>query len=136
MKKISILISALLLSGGILTIASESSPDNGGDSSTPKTTKTVPLTHKPGSRKGRPTKSRTIEGSLVIVNGQLYMTLPLDNYPLDVEIADASGIGGYWNGTFMDPNSCSMLFDGEEGNYEITITDSEDSVFVGYFTLD
>ena len=134
MKKISILISALILSGGILTIASESSPNNGGNS--PTTSKKLSLIHKPSSRKGRPTKSRTIEGSLMIVNGQLHMTVPLDNYPLDVEIADASGIGGYWNGTFMDPNSCSMFFDGEEGNYEVTITDSEDSVYIGSFSID
>lgn len=135
MKKLLILTSGLLFSSCLSATASESNGDNGNPPSSPPPQKTIWL-NKSGKRQGHPTKSRRIEGFLQVVDETLYMVLPLTTYPLQVEIGDESGFSGYWNSIFIDPNSCSMFFDGGVGTYEVTITDSEDSVFVGYFTID
>lgn len=71
-----------------------------------------------------------------IADGQLYLELPFDNYLVDVEVELLDYPGGFWTGTLFDAQYPIDDFEGVEGEYSITLTTAESSVYTGYFVIE
>lgn len=71
-----------------------------------------------------------------IADGVIEFDIPLEDYPLQVEVELLSEPFGYWSATFSDSFDTEMEINGESGDYKLTITTSEDTTYIGYFNLD
>jgi len=68
--------------------------------------------------------------------GMAVFDLPVDGYPVTLEIIQETTPFGYWTATFTDAASCEMPFDGTVGDYRLTLTTADNSTYTGYFTLE
>lgn len=68
--------------------------------------------------------------------GVVVFDLPVDYYPVTMEIIQETTPFGYWTATFTDGSSCDMPFDGTAGDYRLTLTTADNSTFTGCFTLE
>lgn len=113
-----------------------SASDNGGGN-VPSNGKERPIRIFVPNRPGKKhIPSMGIDISIVISGCAITFDIPLEDYPLQVEVELLSEPFGYWSATFSDSFDTEMEFGGESGDYKLTITTSEDTTYIGYFNLD
>lgn len=130
MKTKGILVAALLVLTGMTVGADSGTPDK--NISNKDVTVII-------VRKGKPGKhipGLQMEANASIVDGHLYLELPFDEYPVDVEVELLDYPGGFWTGTLYDAQSPIDGFEGHTGEYSIILTTAENIVYAGYFVIE
>lgn len=134
-KRISTISFMLLCIGLSNSVFSQTQAGNG-HGSTSDSKKEIPvILKKSNPHKEHLAPARKLSMTLSISNYCIYFSVPLQNYPLYVELEKTAPESGVWTSTLFQPEDCLENFDGTPGDYLITITDAEATVYTGEFTL-
>lgn len=132
-RRIPTLTSFLLCVALSISITATSQTQSSNKSETTKEV-IVPISKLPGFKQHL-MPARKLSMTLSISNDCIYFSVPLQNYPLYVELEKTAPESRVWTSTLFQPEDCLENFDGSAGSYHITITDPEASEYTGDFYL-
>lgn len=131
------LLTVPLLFGTLMAFPGDnpSTPSAGSkNTSTPDKQIIVILRRSTDKNKGTYMPSRPIEASLIITGSELTLSADIQGEVLEMTISESGESQNIWNGYFSDSYDMSIPFDGDEGEYQITVT-SDNITYTGYFII-
>lgn len=74
--------------------------------------------------------------SVFVGDGNISCELPFEDYPIYVEIERTASPYGLWGVCIYDGESLTVEFEPLVGEYKLTLHTSDESSYIGYFTIE